>query len=77
VVFAFGATLPTVVCAPLFVCDLVLQPGEAAKDLNVGDSVRWQITPATQSTGEVAIAHVIIKMIRTIDLLIKSFPLSR
>jgi type IV secretion system protein VirB9 len=61
VVFVFGATLPTVVCAPLYVCDLVLQPGETVNDLNLGDSVRWQITPATQGTGEATITHVIIK----------------
>lgn len=61
VVFVFGATLPTVVCAPLYVCDLALEPGEAVNDLNVGDSVRWQITPATQGSGEGAITHVIVK----------------
>ncbi len=61
VVFVFGATVPTVVCAPLYVCDLVLQAGEAVNDLNVGDSVRWQITPATQGTGEATITHVMIK----------------
>ena len=27
-VFVFGSTLPTIVCAPLFVCDLALEPGE-------------------------------------------------
>jgi type IV secretion system protein TrbG len=61
VVFVFGATLPTVVCAPLYVCDLVLQAGEAVNDLNVGDSVRWQITPATQGAAEATITHVMIK----------------
>jgi type IV secretion system protein VirB9 len=61
VTFVFGATLPTVVCAPLYVCDLVLQAGETVNDLNVGDSVRWQITPATQGTGEATITHVMIK----------------
>jgi type IV secretion system protein TrbG len=61
VVFIFGATLPTVVCAPLHVCDLVLQAGETVNDLNAGDSVRWQITPATQGTGEASITHVIVK----------------
>lgn len=60
-VFTFGATLPAVVCAPLFVCDLVLQEGETVNDLNIGDSVRWQISPATQGAGEKAITHVIIK----------------
>jgi type IV secretion system protein TrbG len=61
VVFRFGATLPTVVCAPLYVCDLVLEAGEVVNDLNVGDSVRWQITPASQGSAESAITHVIIK----------------
>ena len=60
-VFLFGSTLPTIVCAPLYVCDLSLQEGEAVNDLNVGDSVRWKITPATQGAGETLITHVIIK----------------
>ena len=45
ITFVFGSTLPTVVCAPLY----------------VGDSVRWQITPATQGAGDATITHVIIK----------------
>jgi type IV secretion system protein TrbG len=61
IVFVFGSTLPTVVCAPLYVCDLVLQEGETVNDINIGDSVRWQISPATQGAGEKAITHVIIK----------------
>ena len=60
-VFVFGSTLPTIVCAPLYVCDLALQEGETVNDLNVGDSVRWKITPATQGTGDTLITHVIIK----------------
>jgi type IV secretion system protein VirB9 len=61
VVFVFGATLPVVVCAPLYVCDLTLQPGEVVNDLNIGDGVRWQIHPATQGAGENVTTHVIIK----------------
>jgi type IV secretion system protein TrbG len=60
-VFLFGATLPTVVCAPLYVCDLVLEESESVNDLHVGDSVRWQIAPATQGPAEKAITHIIIK----------------
>ncbi|MEJ2116611.1 MAG: hypothetical protein P8Y36_01400 [Alphaproteobacteria bacterium] len=37
-VFVFGATMPVVVCAPLYVCDLMLQEGESVNDLNIGDS---------------------------------------
>jgi hypothetical protein len=61
IVFVFGSTLPTVVCAPLYVCDLALQAGESVNDLNVGDCVRWQITPATQGTGDRLTTHVMIK----------------
>ena len=61
IVFVFGSTLPTVVCAPLYVCDLALQAGESVNDLNVGDGVRWQITPATQGAGEHLTTHVMIK----------------
>jgi type IV secretion system protein VirB9 len=60
-IFIFGSTLPAIVCAPLYVCDLALQEGENVNDLNVGDSVRWKITPATQGTGEALITHVMIK----------------
>lgn len=61
VVFTFGATLPSVVCAPLYVCDLALQEGEVVNDVHVGDSVRWQISPATQGTEDKTITHLIIK----------------
>lgn len=61
IVFVFGATLPSVVCAPLFVCDLALQPGEVVNDINIGDGVRWQITPATQGAGATLVTHVMIK----------------
>ncbi len=61
VVFVFGATLPVLVCAPLYVCDLVLQPGETVNDIHLGDGVRWQVTPATQGSGEATTTHVMIK----------------
>ena len=60
-VFVFGSTLPTIVCAPLYVCDLALQEAESVNDLNVGDSVRWKITPAAQGAGEAVVTHVLIK----------------
>ena len=61
VVFVFGSTLPVVVCAPLYVCDLMLQSGEVVNDLHLGDGVRWQITPAAQGSGDGVITHVMIK----------------
>jgi type IV secretion system protein TrbG len=59
--FLYAATLPTVVCAPLQVCDLALQPGEIVNNVNVGDKVRWNISPAISGSPEGQITHLIIK----------------
>src|SRR5689334_11918842 len=44
--FVFGASLPIIICAPLQVCDVELQPGEEIRSVQVGDSVRWSVEPA-------------------------------
>jgi len=59
--FLFGATLPTVVCAPLQVCDLALQPSEVVNNVNVGDKVRWNVSPALSGSPEGQITHLIVK----------------
>jgi type IV secretion system protein VirB9 len=59
--FLYGATLPTVVCAPLQVCDLALQPGEIVNSVNVGDKVRWNISPGVSGSAEGRVTHLIIK----------------
>lgn len=61
VMFTFGATLPSVVCAPLHVCDVTLQPGEVVNNIDVGDAVRWKLSPAVSGSGATATTHVIIK----------------
>lgn len=61
VVFLFGATEPSIVCAVLQVCDVELQPGEQVNSINVGDSARWLIEPAVSSSGGGEIQHLIIK----------------
>ena len=63
VVFPFGETMPSIVCAPLMVCDIALQAGEIVNDINVGDSVRWRLSPATSGSGASTTTHVIIKPI--------------
>jgi type IV secretion system protein TrbG len=59
--FLFGATLPTIVCAPLQVCNLALQPGEVVHDVQLGDSVRWKISPSISGGGSDQTTHLIIK----------------
>ena len=59
--FMFGATLPTAVCAPLQVCDLALQPGEIVNNVNVGDKVRWNVSPGMSGSPAGQVTHLIIK----------------
>ena len=59
--FSYGSTLPSVVCAPLYACDVALQPGEIVTQVDVGDAPRWKVTPATSGSGENATTHLVIK----------------
>lgn len=62
VVYTYGAGLPTVVCAPLRVCVLELQAGEKlVGEPQIGDSVRWIISPASSGEQEFAVPMIVIK----------------
>lgn len=62
VVYSFGAGLPTVVCAPLRVCVIELQPGEKiVGEPHIGDSVRWNISPAMYGTADQSTAVIVLK----------------
>jgi P-type conjugative transfer protein TrbG len=62
VLLAFGAGLPTVVCAPLRVCLIELQPGEKLEgEPQIGDSVRWNVSPATYGKGDESTAVLVLK----------------
>lgn len=61
VVFRYGGPLPSVVCAPLFVCQIALQRGETVNGIDVGDPVRWNVTPAVSGEGPNQLVHVVIK----------------
>jgi type IV secretion system protein VirB9 len=59
--YLFGATLPTLICAPLQVCVIQLQAGEVVNDLYAGDRVRWRIGPAVSGSGATATTNVTVK----------------
>ncbi|MBN2907884.1 MAG: P-type conjugative transfer protein TrbG [Rhodobacteraceae bacterium] len=61
VVYTFGQSLPTLVCAPLRACDVRLQPGEKVKRPLAGDTSRWIIAPATSGRDGDETTHVVIK----------------
>ncbi len=62
VMYSFGAGFPTVVCAPLRVCMIELQTGEKiVGEPQIGDSVRWNISPAMYGTGDEATQIIVLK----------------
>lgn len=61
VIFTYGQSVPTIICAPLRVCDLELEKGEAVQDVDLGDKVRWALKPSISGAGEERTVHVIIK----------------
>src|SRR5579884_805289 len=62
VLFSYGTGLPTVVCAPLRVCMIELQPGEKlVGEPHIGDSVRWNVSPALYGQGESTTSIIVLK----------------
>ena len=57
VVFVHGASLPTIIAAPMQVCDVELQPGETVNEIVVGDSARWMVDSGTAGNT----VHLFIK----------------
>lgn len=59
--FIYGATEDTVVCAPLRLCDIALQPGEIVQNVNLGDPVMWSCPPAISGSGAAEVTHLMCK----------------
>lgn len=62
VVFQFSESAPTIVCAPLRVCDIELEPGETVQGSpHIGDGVRWKVGPAVSGGDDARVTHLIVK----------------
>jgi len=62
ILYSYGAGLPTVVCAPLRVCMIELQAGEKlVGEPQIGDSVRWNLSPAMYGSGESSTSVIVLK----------------
>ncbi len=62
IVFNYGENLPSVVCAPLHVCEVSLQPGETIQQLDVGDTTRWSVKLArSRNSAGVETSHLLVK----------------
>lgn len=58
--FVFGAGRSMLICAPLQVCTIALEPGELVikNGLQLGDTARWHVTPIV---GAEAQTHLMVK----------------
>jgi type IV secretion system protein VirB9 len=61
VTFMFGLTMPSVIAAPLRITDIRLEPGEKIREVQLGDTVRWQVSPSISGTAPYEVSHVIVK----------------
>lgn len=58
VVYVFGATMPTIIGAPMEISDIELEPGEVVNEILVGDSARWLVESGSSQGGT---THIFIK----------------
>ena len=62
VVYTFGVGQPTLVATPLRVSSIELQAGEKILgEPQIGDSVRWVVTPISSGSGDAATPILVVK----------------
>lgn len=59
--YVYGTQRPSVLCAPMQVCDIELQAGEQVNSINLGDTTRWLVEPAISGSGANEVQHIIVK----------------
>lgn len=57
--YRYGSGQFQILCAPLQICDVALQPGESFNNINVGDT-RFEVRPGLTGTGELQRIHLLI-----------------
>lgn len=58
IVYVHGASLPTIIGAPMQISDIELEPGEIINEILVGDSARWLVESGSSQGGT---THIFIK----------------
>ena len=61
VIFAYQNYIPKVICRPMRVTSIILQPGEIVTGVFPGDSVRWTFVPGKSGQPGNEQIHVIVK----------------
>lgn len=60
--YLFGATLPTLVCAPMQICVIRLEPGETVNQIDAADKTRWKFAPSRIGSAQGEITEVVVKV---------------
>ncbi|MDR3280498.1 MAG: TrbG/VirB9 family P-type conjugative transfer protein [Synergistaceae bacterium] len=59
--FYFGTLNPRIVCKPLRLTNIELQPGEVVKNVHISDGSRWIVSGAQSGADDALTAHIIVK----------------
>lgn len=60
--YVFSTTIPRILCRPLRVTDIALEPGEKITNAPfIGDSINWTVLPSLSGAGSDTTYHLIIK----------------
>lgn len=60
-VLSYSSYIPKIICRPMYVTDVILQPGELVTGVHPGDPVRWTFVPSQSGIGNSEQIHVLIK----------------
>ena len=61
VVVAYSTYIPKVICRPLYVTDIILEPGEIVTGIHPGDTARWVFVPGEVGEGNNRQISVLVK----------------
>jgi P-type conjugative transfer protein TrbG len=62
VIYTYGSGLPLIVCEPLRITTIELQPGEKfTSEPEIADSVRWMSSPSVAGSGDAAQTLILLK----------------
>ncbi|MDR3354209.1 MAG: TrbG/VirB9 family P-type conjugative transfer protein [Synergistaceae bacterium] len=59
--FFFGTLNPRIVCRPLRLTDIELEPGERVTNVHISDAIRWIVSGASSGMEGALTTHVIVK----------------
>jgi type IV secretion system protein VirB9 len=59
--FYFGTLNPRIVCKPLRLTNIELQPGEVVRNVHISDASRWIVSGAQSGADDALTTHVIVK----------------